>query len=132
MFEKMQNSKKQGDLGVSAAIFHFQMNGVAVSIPFGDSQRYDLIADKDGELKRVQVKTSAYMRNGSYEVGVKTCGGNRSGQSVKKLDKNDYDILFVLTSDGSVYEIPADDVESSTCLVLGSKYEKYKGRLGMS
>lgn len=132
MIESIKNSKQRGDVGVSVAIMYFQMKGIPVLIPFGDSQRYDLVVDIDGRLLRVQVKTSTFQRRGSFEVAVKTCGGNRSGQSVRKLDKSEYDILFIYTSDGCFYEIPADEVGGSTNLALGKKYDKFKGRLDMS
>lgn len=37
--------------------------GYTVSIPFGGSARYDLIADKDGSLLRIQVKHASLYRD---------------------------------------------------------------------
>lgn len=51
------NTSAKGELSeakVTAALLH---RGVSISIPWGNSQAYDLIVDLNGELLRVQVKT---------------------------------------------------------------------------
>lgn len=45
-----------------------------------------LIIDREGKLLRVQVKTTKFkIRDGVYQVSLKTCGGNRSGQTIKNF-----------------------------------------------
>lgn len=50
------NSKNKGDIGEAIILSEFLKRGVPVSIPFGDNCRYDLIADFNGKLNRIQVK----------------------------------------------------------------------------
>jgi Holliday junction resolvase-like predicted endonuclease len=55
----MLTPREQGDFGERAALYWLVAQGAHVSIPFGHSSHYDLIADLHGRLLRVQVKTSA-------------------------------------------------------------------------
>ena len=51
-----------GDLSEVMVIAALCRNGYVVSLPLGENHRYDLIADKDGVLSRVQVKTGRFRR----------------------------------------------------------------------
>jgi PD-(D/E)XK endonuclease len=48
--------KQKGDLAELRVAADLRKRGCAISIPFGEDTDYDLIADLDGELHRVQVK----------------------------------------------------------------------------
>lgn len=50
------NSKDKGNIGESIALAEFVKRGITVSVPFGDNSRYDLIAEFNGKLNRIQVK----------------------------------------------------------------------------
>lgn len=128
MFENVINSKKQGDVGMCYAIAYYSRLGWTVSIPITDSQDYDLLVENtDNNILKVQVKTSRYLtEGGTYQVRLKTCGGNKSGQTIKKMDKNYIDLVFVLVDDGSCYSIPTEKIESSGSMNLGDKYSEFK------
>lgn len=128
MFENVINSKKQGDVGMCYAIAYYSRLGWTVSIPITDSQDYDLLVENtDNNILKVQVKTSRYLtEEGTYQVSLKTCGGNKSGQTIKKMDKNYIDLVFVLVDDGSCYSIPTEKIESSGSMNLGDKYSEFK------
>ena len=128
MFENVINSKKQGDVGMCYAIAYYSKLGWTVSIPITDSQDYDLLVENtDNDILKVQVKTSRYLtEGGTYQVSLKTCGGNKSGQTIKKMDKNYIDLVFVLVDDGSCYSIPTERIESSGSMNLGDKYSDFK------
>jgi hypothetical protein len=59
------NSKMKGDISEARALFEFLKLGVPVSLPYGDNQRYDMIAEFNGKLNRIQVKTANQEENGS-------------------------------------------------------------------
>ena len=128
MFENVINSKKQGDVGMCYAIAYYSRLGWTVSIPITDSQDYDLLVENtDNNILKVQVKTSRYLtEGGTYQVSLKTCGGNKSGQTIKKMDKNYIDLVFVLVDDGSCYSIPTEKIESSGSMNLEDKYSEFK------
>lgn len=128
MFENVINSKKQGDVGMCYAIAYYSRLGWTVSIPITDSQDYDLLVENtDNNILKVQVRTSRYLtEGGTYQVSLKTCGGNKSGQTIKKMDKNYIDLVFVLVDDGSCYSIPTEKIESSGSMNLGDRYSEFK------
>ena len=53
------NSKTKGNIGESIILTEFVKRGIQVSIPFGDNARYDLIAEFNGKLNKIQVKYCA-------------------------------------------------------------------------
>jgi hypothetical protein len=125
---RQPNPRRQGDLGEAAAIEWLTRSGWDVWIPLGHSPDADLIAERDGVLSRVQVKTSTYFRNERFTVAVCTRGGNRSWSGVvKRLDPARYDYLFVLVGDGRKWFIPSTAVEARSGLVLGGpKYARFE------
>ncbi|NEV75633.1 hypothetical protein DYI24_00965 [Rhodopseudomonas sp. BR0C11] len=107
IFSHAKNTKQQGNVGLGLAIAHYVSEMVTVSVPLNDSQDYDLVVDKGGGLKRVQVKTCRMARAGQFEVTLSMQGGNRKANYLGKTgDQFSYDILFVVTADGQKYEIP--------------------------
>ena len=118
--------REQGDVGERAALYWLIGQGAHVSIPFGHSPHYDLIADFGGALSRVQVKTSVCRQKERWAVTVCTRGGNQSWNGVvKRLDAAMYDHLFVLVADGRQWYIPATRIEGGRGITLGGP--KYAG-----
>jgi hypothetical protein len=104
-----------------------------VLIPFGHSPHYDLVADVDGRLLRIQIKTStqeAVTPDGHRRsaVAVATRGGNQSWTGlVKRIDRSRFEFLFALTGDGRRWLIPSTVIEAGTQLSLGGpKYAEYE------
>jgi hypothetical protein len=125
--------RQQGDVGEWSAIEWFGSRGVPVAIPLGHSPDYDLIADMDGVLLRVQVKTSTCLTpKGRYAVTLATRGGNRSWTGLVKHFRPDRcDRLFVLVADGRRWFIPADRVEGAAGVCLGGpKYAEFEVERG--
>lgn len=122
---KQKNTKTQGDVGLGASIAWATSHGYVVNLPLNDNQAYDLIIDIDGVLHRTQVKTTTYVRGGSYQVQLKTCGGNRSGHNIKKFDNTLVDAVFVLTEEGKRYFIPSKHIQATTMINLGAKFAQF-------
>jgi len=59
----VRNTKEIGDTAVAGVLAKLLKKGYAILLPFGDSQRYDLVLDKNGQFFRVQCK-SGRVRNG--------------------------------------------------------------------
>ena len=128
MFRNKKNSKKQGDVGLGIAISYFTIKGYTVCIPLTDSQDYDLIVEFNECLNRIQVKTTFYKtKYGSYQVGLKVCGGNRTYNTVKKFDKLSCDYLFIVTEEDNRYLIPTSVFNSLRSNInLCKKYDEFK------
>lgn len=127
MFENAVTSTKQGDIGEAKAIYEYTKLGYGVSRTLFDSMKYDLIIDCNGQLKRVQVKTTRFKtKYGIYQVCLKTAGGNQSFATVHKRKDEDYDILFVLADNGDSWSIPVTEFEARTTLNLSEQFDKFK------
>lgn len=114
-----------GDTGMGQAIAYFTSIKETVCIPLTDSQKYDLIVDGKSGVRRVQVKTVSYKNKyNRYEVALKVLT-KRHPNTFRYRSKNDYDILFVFTSNGDRYLIP-EKYLPKTAVALSKRFEKFK------
>lgn len=117
----------QGNLGFGKAIEYFTSHNITVALPLNDTQKYDLVADFNGSLQRVQVKTSRYSRTGtSYEVLLKNCGGTSKGSKIRLFDNTSCDYVFVLTGNDKMYLIPASEITATNTITVGNKYTEFE------
>lgn len=77
-----QNSKAKGQLSEARALYEFQKRGIPVCIPWGDNERYDLIAEFNGKFNRIQVKTCNEEAYGSIKC---YCRSSTNHTTNKKL-----------------------------------------------
>jgi hypothetical protein len=104
-----------------------------VLLPVGHSPDYDLVAEANGRLLRIQVKSStqrACTPNGHSRsvVALVTRGGNRSWTGIsKRLDPSRFDYLFALTGAGRRWFIPSSALEARNAISLGGpKYAEFE------
>lgn len=120
-----KTNKEKGNSGLGMAIAYFTTNGYVVSIPLNDTQDYDIVIEKNGKLKTVQVKsTSCKTSRGTYQVALKSCGGTK-GSTYKTLIETKVDFLFVLNEKLEMYLIPREKINNRSTLNLCEKYKKY-------
>lgn len=118
----------QGDQGEHAALAWLAANTQRVGIPLGNPSDYDLIAEIDNRLVKVQVKTTRCYRNDRWQVTLATRGGNQSWSGlVKRFSSVRCDYLYVHTACGRRWFIPAREVEGGSGLHLGGpKYAHHE------
>ena len=133
LMKRVLNRRQQGDLGEASAIEWLMSKGALILIPFGHSPDFDLVAELNRRLLRIQVKTSVQeirTPNGHlrYPVSTVTHGGNQSWTGVTKtLDPGSIDYLFVLTGPGRRWFIPAQEIEGDRGIQLGGpKYSEFE------
>jgi PD-(D/E)XK endonuclease len=102
--------------------------GHGVYIPFGHSPDVDLVAEIDGRLVRVQVKSCRRRFHKRWQVQLCTRGGNQSWNgTVKLMDSSRCDYLFVAVADGRRWFIPSVAIGGGTAINLGGpKYAEYE------
>ena len=102
--------------------------GHDVYVPFGHSPDVDLVAEIEGNLVRIQVKSCRFRQNGRWATSVCTRGGNQSwNRIVKRMDPSRCDYLFVAVADGRRWFIPADCLGGGQGILLGGpKYAQYE------
>jgi hypothetical protein len=122
------NTKEKGDLAVAKATVYFIERGNEVLLPFGDKQPYDMVIERKNKLLKVQCKyTNHKSEYGVYIVPVRVMGGNRSRNTAKTYEKGDFDILFVYTESGDIYEIPSKIwTKYRNAISLGKYFDGYK------
>lgn len=100
------NSKAKGEISEGLVIAHLLRLGYSVSIPFGNNQRYDLIADDGARLWRVQVKT-ARLHQGCLVFSVASV----NGFTYKKTPYHgQIDVFLVYSPDtDKVYSMPISE-----------------------
>ena len=123
---KSDYKSHQGNLELGRAIAYYTTNCIPVLIPLNDTQKYDIVIDKDG-LKRVSVKSTQYLlKSGNYEVLLKNCGGSSGQSKTRHFDNSTCDILFIVVANGDMYEIPSSEIAVKSALTLTDKWDKYK------
>lgn len=120
-----QTNKEKGNTGLGMAIAYYTSQGHTVSIPLNDTQDYDLIVDKNDELKRVQVKATSCKNRGIYQVALKSCGGTK-GSTYKTIIDTQVEEAFIFTGDGEMYIIPKEKITNKSTLSICDKYKDYK------
>lgn len=125
--------REQGDLGELSAMEWLASKGAHIYVPVGHSPDVDLIAELDGELLRLEVKTSVNERPaGRWVVQLSTRGGNQSWTGlVKYFDPSRCDFLFVHVGDGRRWFVPSSRLEGRSAMTLGGpKYAEYEVEAG--
>jgi hypothetical protein len=124
--------RHQGDLGEASATDWLRHHGYVVWIPLGHSADVDLMATRDDDVLRVQVKTSTVFRNRRWNVTLATRGGNQSWNGlVKRFSSARCDHLFVLVGDGRRWFIPDTEVDAGSHICLGGpKYAAFEVERG--
>jgi hypothetical protein len=119
------NTREQGDFGEMSALLWLWGMGYRVAVPLGHSPDYDLLAEIDHRVVRVQVKTTTVFRK-RWELTVCTRGGNQSWNGlVKLLDPSRCDYLFAHVGDGRRWFIPSSELGGGSHIALGGP--KYAG-----
>jgi hypothetical protein len=114
-------------LGELSAMQWLTRAGARVFKPIFEHPDYDLIADFDGDLVRVQVKTSTFWQDNRYVVMLATRGGNQSWSGLVKVLDASCDALFIHVGDGRRWYIPSVAIGGRKRLSIGGpKYAEFE------
>ena len=119
IFEDCEVLTQQVTMGVTEAMNHYAKEGYIPFIPTPDAQcDVDFLAYHpiNGDIIKVQVKTSTYARkSGKYIIPLKSGGEGKGNRKVA----TDFDELFALNAEGKTQVIPFDDIsENSTQVTM--------------
>ena len=93
------HTKDKGDLGVLKAQIDLFEQGFTIFVPLTEHCSFDLVAYKDGEFRRVQVKYRSMDRYGKIDVKFSTCWTDRRGTHSAPIDKSEVDLYCVYCPD---------------------------------
>lgn len=88
------DTKRYGNIGESIAISSFVKYGIPVYIPFGDNEKADLIAEFNGRLNKIQVKTSIKATNGKMFFDVTSSTTHRKNGIHRRYTSEEIDYFF--------------------------------------
>ena len=128
----MLNTVTIGDIGEAQAIALFTKKQIPVSKPLTNNVRYDLIIEKDNKLYRVQVKSTANIKDGKMEFATKTTNYTKGTWSSNHYSKNEVDIFFLycLENDWCGLFIP-DNEDIPTTLFIRTMPPKNNQKVGI-
>lgn len=114
-------TKQKGNLTELNCITSFVKCGCGVSIPYGDNLKYDFIADVDGQLLKIQVKTSSLKKNNPNVIKFSCVSTHVNSSGVKNVKYKDGEIDFFATFwNGVCYLIPASQCSREKALHFGN------------
>jgi Holliday junction resolvase-like predicted endonuclease len=111
---KKLKPREQGDIGELSAMEWLASKGAHIYVPVGHSPDVDLVAEINGVVLRVEVKTATHqIPSGSWDVQIATRGGNQSWNGIAKyFHRARCDYLFVHVGDGRRWFIPSGAIDS--------------------
>ena len=113
----MLNQKQKGNLTEIKCMTAFLEAGYNVSIPYGDSCRYDLIVDINGKLIRVQVKTASLKDESGNAISFSCRSTHVTSSGVKNVRYSENEIDFFATFwDNQCYLIPISECSAEKVL----------------
>ena len=91
--------KEKGDLGVLKAQVDLFEQGFTIFSPQTEHSPFDLVAYKNGEFRRVQVKYRSKDQYGKIDIKFSTCWTDRNGTHTVPVDKTEIDLYCVYCPD---------------------------------
>ncbi len=98
----MAISKQKGDIAEAYVMYALKQNGFNVLIPWGEDVRYDLVSEKNGIFKRIQVKYVT-PKNGVLEVRFRS---SNNYNIIHYTDSNIDIIAVYYDKEKKIYFIP--------------------------
>ena len=110
-------SKQKGNLTELQVITYLYSLGYQCSLPYGENSRYDLIADINGKLIKIQVKTSSLKDNNleAIEFSCRSSRINSKGTINTRYTKDEID-YFATYWNNQCYLIPVNECSVSKTL----------------
>lgn len=118
------NSKSIGNIGEAKVLCKFVELGIPVYIPFGDNEKSDLIAEFNGKLNKIQVKTSLKAEEGKmiFDLTSSTVHRKSGVKHIYSSDEIDYFACYNIARD-KIFLIPVQEAPKTA---INIRYEKPK------
>jgi hypothetical protein len=109
----MHIKKVKGDLGVAFTIAALTEQGFNVALPITEHSKYDLIIEKNGILKTVQVRYTT-PKNDVLHIKLRSCWNDKQGVHTTLREKGDYNILAAFNPITKIVYFINDDEFTNT------------------
>ena len=112
------HSKFKGQLSEAKALYELQKRQIPVCIPWGDNERYDLVAEFNGKLNRIQVKTANDERDGAICCYCRSSTNHTTNKNLTTYE-NDIDyFIFVNQTHDLIAIVPIEEVGTKKSFTL--------------
>ena len=119
-----KNTSAIGNIGQAKVLSKFVELGIPVYTPFGEGYTVDLIAEFNGKLNRIQIKTTENVHDNSYMLWRISRQQGFHGNKVKyDSGEIDYFALYCIESD-ILCLVPIDDAQTYDVII---RLDNYKG-----
>ena len=127
------HTKSKGDLGVLKAQLDLFEQGYTIFTPQTEHCPFDLVAYKEGEFRRVQVKYRSMDRFGKISVKFSTCWADRNGTHTVPVDKDEIDLYCVYCPEtDECYYIEPGNFGLNACLRVEAPKNSQKKRVNFA
>ena len=116
---RREHPKEIGDRSQLAIILALKLAGFHVLLPLGENTRYDLVTERDGDLRRVQCKT-AHLVNGAVSFRTVSSYYHHPFPSPppKHYRGQIDDFAAYCVETGKVYVVPIDELATESNATL--------------
>ena len=127
------NSKDKGNIGEAIILCEFVKRNIQVSIPFGDNARYDLIAEFNGKLNKIQVKYCGQVtENNSFTCPCASSTNHTTNKHLITYD-NDVDYMaFYITSIDKLLLVPIEQLAGKKTITFRLEAPKNGQKIGIN
>ncbi len=127
------DTKRIGNIGEAKVLSKFVELGFPVYVPFGDNEKADLIAEFDGKLNKIQVKTTRSIVNGTIAFSLVSSTVHRKNGHKHKYsrDEVDYFACYCIEND-SIYLIPVPEQPRSGIIIRVTESTKNNQKGGIN
>jgi hypothetical protein len=122
------HTKDKGDLGVAKAHADLVGQGCIVLFPATEHAPFDLVAYRDGNFHRIQVKYRTATA-GAIHVQFRSMWADRNGTHIQSTDKDAIDLVCIYCpdTDSCYYLRPHEFRKSATLRVTPSRNNQHSG-----
>lgn len=106
-------TKQLGNIGEAKALAKLVSMNVPVYVSFGDNEKADLVAEFNGKLNKLQVKTSEKFEDNQFTVSLKSSTIRNQNYHYHKYNSSeiDYFVVYNLESD-TLLLLPIEEFEN--------------------
>ena len=112
------NSKTKGQLSEARALYEFQKYHIPVCLPWGDNERYDMVAEFDGKFNRIQVKTSNEEGNGAVSCWARSSTNHTTNKRLSSYEGEVDYFVFVNQTHDLIALVPIEELEGQKSIRL--------------